>query len=89
MPHAVLHLEMEPRAADFLELLRDLGHLDERTVDLLTDGLLNARQAESKTTRPVTFDELRRAAALLLFQGDHLRPEQRELLDQEWARLFS
>lgn len=82
----VQHLEMEPRASDFLNLLRDLGHLDPAGFDRLTAELLQADRAG----RRITLDDVRRAAAVLLFElAPSLRPDQRELLDAEWARLFS
>lgn len=79
------HLDLEPRASDLLELLRDLGHLDDAAIDAIT-GALVSRPRESQV---VTFDEVRRAAALHLFEHEaSLRPEARELLGTEWPRLF-
>lgn len=82
----IQHLELEPRAGDFLELLRDLGHLDDTAVEKLTAQLV----AQPRAGRVVTFDELRRAVAIHLFDAEKgLRPDARELLAQEWPRLFS
>ncbi len=82
----IQHLELEPRAGDFLEMLRDLGHLDDAAVEKLTNQLV----AEPRAGRLVTFDELRRAVATLLFDSEAtMRPDARELLSQEWPRLFS
>ena len=79
------HLEMDPRAGDFLELLRDLGHLDDAGIERLSSELM----AELRPGRVVTYDEVRRAAARMLFEGEaRLRSDQRDLLDAEWARLF-
>ncbi|MFZ5475939.1 MAG: hypothetical protein ACOZNI_04115 [Myxococcota bacterium] len=79
------HLDFEPRASDFMELLRDLGHLDDAGVDRLTSLLV----AQPRQGHVVTFDEVRRVAAALLFEREAaMRPEQRELLTAEWARLF-
>lgn len=81
----VQHLELEPRASDFLELLRDLGHLDDAAVEALTGQLVASHRSENV----VTFDEMRRAAATWLFDHEAaLRPESRELLTAEWSRLF-
>jgi hypothetical protein len=86
MPAPEAHFELEPRAADLLELLRDLGHLDDAAVDAVTSGLVEA----ARPGRVVSFDEVRRAAAVHLFAHEEsLRPEAKELLGQEWARLFS
>lgn len=80
------HLDLEPRAADFLDLLRDLGHLDDAALEKLAGDLV----AQPRQGRVVTFDEIRRAAAVLLFEREPtMRPEARELLNAEWARLFS
>ena len=80
---------MDPRASDFLELLRDLGHLDDAAIERLTARLLEA-SAERPGRRPVVgFEEVRRATAQLLFEGEEgMKPESRELLWQEWGRLF-
>jgi hypothetical protein len=67
-------------------MLRDLGHLDDAAVEKLTKQLVANPRAGSL----VTFDEVRRAAATLLFDAEpNLRPEAKELLGQEWSRLFS
>ncbi len=80
------HLELEPRAGDFLELLRDLGHLDDAAIDRITGSLVTAGRAG----RVVGFQELRTAVALHLFDGEAaLRPEARDALNAEWPRLFS
>ena len=79
------HLEMDPRAGDFLELLRDLGHIDDTGIERLSTELL----ADQRPDRVVSYDEVRRAAARMLFEGEvRLRSDQRDLLDAEWARLF-
>jgi hypothetical protein len=80
----VQHLEFEPRAGDFLELLRDLGHLDDASVERLSGALISNPHG-----RVVGFAELRRAAAIALFDSEpNARPDTRELLAQEWGRLF-
>lgn len=84
-PSGDQHLEMEPRAADFLELLRDLGHLDDAAVERIT-GELVARGREGGV---VTLAEIRRVVAVHLFEKESaVRPEVRELLVQEWPRLL-
>jgi hypothetical protein len=80
------HLELEPRAGDFLEMLRDLGHLDDAAVERLTAQFV----AQPRQGRVVTYDELRRAVAILLFDAETaMRAESKELLSAEWSRLFS
>ncbi len=80
-----VHVDLQPEAADFLELLRELGHLDDTAIEALTAELM-------QSARPgvaLTLDDARRAAAVWL--TDHetsLRPDAREVLKTEWARLF-
>lgn len=77
-------VDLDPLAADFLELLRELGHLDDAAIDRLTGNLV--REGGS---RVVTLQDVRRAAATSLFASEsELRPEQREVLQAEWSRLF-
>lgn len=85
LPLAVQHLELEPRAADFLDLLRDLGHLDALAVDKLAAELV----ATPRPEKLVRLEDVRRAAAILLFESEGaLRPDAKELLSAEWGRLF-
>ena len=85
-PVDLTHFEFEPRAADFLEMLRDLGHLDDAGFEGLTTALVNT----PRSVKVVTFEEVRRAAAVHLFDAEsRLKPEQKDVLAQEWARLFS
>lgn len=80
---------MDPRASDFLELLRDLGHLDDAAIERLTARLLQASGARAGRRPVVSFEEVRRATAQLLFEAeDSMKPESREILMQEWGRLF-
>lgn len=81
----IQHLELEPRAADFVELLRDLGHLDTPAIEALTGELVRLGRPD----RRIPFDEVRRVVAAWLFDHEaSLRPEQRDLLAAEWPRLF-
>lgn len=85
MPALPQHIELEPRASDFLDLLRDLGHIDEAALERLTAELLQQPRSQPL----ITFDEVRQRAAMLLFEHDAtLRPENREILNAEWSRLF-
>lgn len=79
------HLDLEPRASDFLDLLRDLGHLDQGAVDKITAALISRPRPDPR----VSFEEVRRAAAAYLFESEgRLRPDQKEVLSGEWPRLF-
>jgi hypothetical protein len=75
---------MEPAAADFLELARELGHLDEVAIERLTGALVSRGPRRALDLR-----EMRCQVAIAIFGAEEkLRPEQRELLAAEWARLF-
>jgi predicted amidohydrolase len=67
-PVDLTHFEFEPRAADFLEMLRDLGHLD----DAAFEGLTTAPVNTPRSGKVVTFEEVRRAAAVHLFDAEGL-----------------
>ena len=85
LPSTVQHLELEPRAADFLDLLRDLGHLDPVAAEKLSAELVS----QARPDKIVRLEDVRRAAAVLLFESEAtLRPDARELLAAEWGRLF-
>lgn len=77
-------LRLDPAAADFLELARELGHLDDAALERLTGALVaEGRQGV------VDLREVRCRVALALFGNEEQqRPEQRELLRAEWPRLF-
>lgn len=85
MASAYQHVEIAPEASDFLELLRELGHLDDAAIDSITSALMS--NAGPRAT--VDIADVRRACALWLTdQADRMRPEARELLQLEWPRLF-
>ncbi len=85
-PVVLAHYDFEPRAADFLEMLRDLGHLDDAAFEALTTAVVQA----PRQGKVVTFEEVRRIAAIHLFENEsRLKPEQKDVLTQEWARIFS
>ncbi len=79
------HLEFEPRAADLIELLRELGHLDDTAIEAIVAPLVTA----PRQSRVVTYEEIRRAAAIHLFEKEpNLRSDMKEALGAEWLRLF-
>ncbi len=85
MAAAYQHVDITPEASDFLELLRELGHLDDAAVDAITSSLMSSAAPRVQ----VDLSEARRACALWLTdQAERLRPEARELLYAEWPRLF-
>ncbi len=85
MANAYQHVDIAPEASDFLELLRELGHIDDAAVDSVTSALM----ADAAPGARVGIAEVRRACAIWLTErAETMRPEARELLQLEWPRLF-
>lgn len=87
---ACLRVEMTPAALGFLELLQDLGHLDETLVEQIIESLAPGLGAEvGETPVKVEYEDVRRGVArLLLDEQVRLPTPQRELLTKEWLLLF-
>lgn len=80
------HIDITPEASDFIELLRELGHLDDTAIEALTTGLMQNASAGGG----IGLQDARRAAATWFADNEaQLRPEARELLNAEWGRIFS
>lgn len=80
------HVDITPEASDFIELLRELGHLDDGAIETLTTTLMEA----ARPNVAVSLSDARRCAAAWFADNEaRLRPEARELLNAEWSRLFS
>lgn len=74
------------RAARWLHLLQDLGHIDIATADELVMAASDLhRELHHKGTR-VGLETIRQAAAMVLFQTD---AEPATMLDDDWPLLFS
>ena len=84
-PVASQILTLDPAASALLDLLVDLGHLDEALLATVNDRLLDLDVPDGK----VSADEVRRVAAAVIFEqaadGD---PEYQRTLEQEWGLLF-
>lgn len=81
----IQHLELDAAASDFLELLKDLGHIDPIGMDRISGQLVGS----ARPNRRLTLEEVRRVVAAYLFDHEgELRPDQREVLQAEWGRLF-
>ena len=74
------------RAARFVFLLRDFGHIDESGVDRLMLGASDLRDVEA--VGPLTLLDVRRAAAVLLFSEKEAEVG-KGLLAADWPILFS
>lgn len=78
-------LQLDPDASAMLDLLVELGHLDEKLLALVNDRLLDLRIPSGQ----VTSDDVRRVVAEAVFeQLDEMDPEFRQMLEAEWGMLF-
>ena len=69
-----------------LDLLVDLGHLDERMLSDLNDRLLELAPEDGQ----LSIDVVRRIVATLIFEHyDETEPEYKRMLDGEWTLLFA
>ncbi len=78
-------LSLDQEAGAFLDLLVDLGHLDEKLLALMNDHLLDLESPDGL----VHASDVRRVAAALIdeHRGD-ADPEYQRTLDLEWSLLF-
>jgi hypothetical protein len=79
-------VDLSPTASRFLDLVVELGHLDDSLIDRVNDALLGAPAAQGQIDLPTV---KRIVAAVLFDAGDSLDADQRRALDAEWAFLFS
>lgn len=81
-----IHMHLTGRAARWLHLLQDLGHIDHSTTDELILAASDLhRELQYEGTR-VDLETVRQAAAMLLFTND---AEPTAMLDDDWPLLFS
>lgn len=79
---------LDGRAARWVQLLQDFGHLDADGQDRLLVAVAElAAESGHPADRPVGLDMVRRAAAILLLpDDDHPMPQ---ILEEDWPLLFS
>ena len=78
-------LEVSPSASTFLDVLVDLGHLDDDMLAVVNDRLLDVEAPDGI----VSLDTVRRVTAEVIFEREtSVDPELRQLLDGEWTFLF-
>ena len=78
-------LALDPGATRLLDLMVDLGHLDDRLLALVNDRLLDLEAPDGMAH----FADVKRVVASVIFEhiGD-VDPEYARTLDQEWGLLF-
>jgi hypothetical protein len=83
-------LDLEPAAATLLDLLVELGHLDDRMLQLVNDRLLDLEgSTDPQGARAVTLADVKRVAAGVI--DDHLVEtdlEYQRAVEREWPLLF-
>lgn len=78
-------MEVEPAASQLLDVLVELGHLDDHMLNLVNDRLLDL----SPLGGIITLQDVRRVVAEVLFEQEGtFDPEFMRLVNQEWGLLF-
>lgn len=78
-------LALDPNASTLLDLLVELGHLDEEMLETVNDRFLDLPLAGGA----VTVDDVRRVVAEVVFENlDKLDDEFRRMLETEWGLLL-
>ncbi len=81
-PEGAQRVQLTGRAVRFVQLLVELGHADPETANQILVGIGQFARG------PIAdLDDVRRAAAVLLFPTDELGYD--SLLAEDWALLFS
>jgi len=77
--------DVEPAGSALLDILVELGHLDERLLALVNDRLLDLEVPGGR----IGLAEVRRVAAEVIFDHeDEVDPEFLRVIGQEWGLLF-
>lgn len=76
---------IEPRAARYLELLVEFGHLDARAVEEI---LLDASDTYAGSGKPIPLAAVQRHAAMVLVNERAPVPGGEDILSQDWPLLF-
>ena len=78
-------LELDPNASALLDLLVELGHLDEAMLATVNDRFLDLPMAGGT----VTVDDVRRVVAEVVFENlDTLDADFQRMIETEWGLLL-
>ena len=82
--------ELDSRASALLDVLVDLGHLDEASLDRVNQVLASIDKPLNENGMAlITFEDVRRVASMALFERlPHLDGEARRMVEREWGLLF-
>jgi hypothetical protein len=78
-------VDLSPEASSLLDVLVEAGHLDEETLSMVNDQLLD----QAAEGGQISLQSLRRVVALSLFDRESaLDPEMRRTIELEWGLLL-
>jgi len=82
--------ELDTRASALLDVLVDLGHLDEASLDRVNQVLSSMEKPlNDQGMATISMDEVRRVAAMAIFERlPALDGEARRMIEREWGLLF-
>ena len=85
-------LTFDLQAFQILTMIRDLGHLSDHQLDMVTAqiaDMINCSGGELAPDGVIRAELVRPVAARMLFEGEaEMSPEQQRLLQEEWKALF-
>lgn len=89
-PSAPRLLELDASASAFLDLILELGHIDDAMLQVINDRLLDLDDDQAPPgLRRVTLDDVRRiATGIILDRLPETDLEYQRALDREWPLLF-
>ncbi len=87
MSHEVLGLSLTGKAARWIQLLQDFGHLDTPGADQLVMTAAELHAEMNTAGDRIDLALVRRAAAMLLFGSGATEPG--PVLEEDWPLLFS
>lgn len=82
--------ELDSRASTLLDVLVDLGHLDEASLDRVNQVLASIDKPLNENGMAlITFEDVRRVASMAMFERiPHLDGEAQRMIEREWGLLF-
>ena len=84
-PNSARVLSLDPSAGTLLDLLVDLGHLDDQLLELVNDRLLDLDAGGGV----VSYDDARRVVAEVIFENaEGMDTDYQRMIESEWSFLF-
>ncbi len=83
-------IELNPRASTLLDVLVDLGHLDEAALEHVNQVLSSIdKPLNQHGMAAINANDVRRVAAMALFDRvPNMEGEARRMIEREWGLLF-